>query len=204
MHYRLNNLYYTLSIFVLGTALFVMHPEENPTVAQWQDNIKEQLSVSFQQLWGDEPFFSEVAFIYNGVNEFYNQSSSALVAMIGNETLDSDIVMVFGEVYNSFSYMFDPNAAYLANKTQGSPDPELSINLAEFMTEEPIYDLATIHTAQAESGSVAGWSAPSTTPVNLDNPWFTVVDGFTGQVYCMAIYNGEVNKYLGECKYDYY
>ncbi len=206
MHHRLSATYYGLSIFVLGTALFVMQPRNDIAVTLWQDDIKQQMSLGMAQLWGDEPVLADVALVYGGVEKFYEESSLTLFALMSNEQLDSDITFVYGQVYNNFVYMINPEAE---TKVAGDFDAniDLKIDLANFMTEEPLYDLAVIpagQTIKEEAGAVAGWTQPSAEPVNLDNAWFTVVDGLTGQEYCMAVYNGEINKYLGKCKYDEY
>jgi hypothetical protein len=50
-----------------------------------------------------------------------------------------------------------------------------------------------------EEGRVAGASVSKRLmPPN----WSTLTDNITGQQYCIALFNGEVSKYAGECKYD--
>jgi hypothetical protein len=57
----------------------------------------------------------------------------------------------------------------------------------------------------AGEGMVAGAMVGITGPVNNPQmPWVTLTDNLTGQNYCVAIYNDTINKYLGECRYDYH
>ena len=76
------------------------------------------------------------------------------------------------------------------------------------MSEEPLYNIVPYRTIVKTIGTVAGASIDlraMTDPVNSQNqPWVTMRDALTGQYYCLAVYNGEVNKYLGPCKFDYH
>ena len=113
-------------------------------------------------------------------------------ALIAEPDSDSDLVYVYSQVYQS-----------LAKTAQPPPDADLVYKTAQitiplnFMSGEAIYNIVPYRSiVQTIGGSVAGASVAS--------PWVTMQDAVTGQNYCLAVYNGHVNKYLGECKDDYY
>lgn len=196
MHPKALAIFYALSIFVLGTALFVLQPSQKPEVAELQGVIKQQISIAWQQTWGDRPFLAEVGDVYDGIAEFYNQSSNATVALLAAPDSDRDIAFVLQAVYSDFADVFRDSPSSVAE----APQPILP---EKFMTESPIYNIVPSTTTAAVTavGSVSGAVAE---PVNAPNSWVTIQDNFTGQLYCLAVYNGEVNKYLGACRNDYH
>lgn len=190
MQYKAQNLYNALAIFVLGTGLFVLQQSYIPKVADWQDGIKQEFGKAFVQTVGDQPLFTEFGFVFDSVNDFYNQAADAAIALIASPQSDQDIAFVFGSVYNTFAQALMPKLPVALN-----------IPLEKFMTEEPLYNIIP-DIGMKNNQEVAGTSF--TDPVNANNSWVTIEDNSTGQLYCLAIYNGEVNKYLGVCKSDYH
>ncbi|OGE79909.1 MAG: hypothetical protein A2660_00440 [Candidatus Doudnabacteria bacterium RIFCSPHIGHO2_01_FULL_45_18] len=192
MYQTAKAIYYFLIMFLLGTALFVMQPTDIAEVRNWQAGIKSQLSVAWQQTIGDHPFFADFALIYESVDNFYKLAAGETIALIAEPDSDSDLVYVYSQVYQS-----------LAKTAQPPPDADLVYKTAQitiplnFMSGEAIYNIVPYRSiVQTIGGSVAGASVAS--------PWVTMQDAVTGQNYCLAVYNGHVNKYLGECKDDYY
>jgi hypothetical protein len=193
------SIYYGLAIFVVGAVVFVMHPSNVPEMTNWQNGIKHEFATAFKQTMGDQPWFSDFELVYDSVNNFYTQSSDATIALLAQPDTDSDIAYIFKEVYLSFAHAIKPPANTLAYKDL--PLPPMPPN---FMTEEPLYNIVPYRTVvkTIDDGQVAGTSTDNS-PVNTKQPWVTIQDNLTGQLYCLAVYNGTVNKYLGPCKYDY-
>ena len=183
-------IYYSLSIFALGAGLFILQPSRSAEVTAWQNSIKLQFSVSEQQTMGDFNFVSDVGFIYDSVWSFYDQSASVLISLLSQPETDQDVLYVFGSVYNTFAQAFvapASNSVYTAIQTQIPPN---------FMQEEPLYNIVP-NNHESISGALIY------KPDSANHSWVTIQDGLTGQVYCVASYNGEISKYLGECKNDY-
>ena len=180
--------------------MFVMQPHQAAPVAAWQGQVKTALSIAWQQTWGDQPVLTAPAEVVSGVAEFYNQSSLALADLLEDSDADADLSLLAQNTYLQLQVAIQrvsPHTAKAPVQTALAP--------GEFMTQPPLYDiLPSARPAAAATAAVAGLSLPSAQPVNLNNPWFTAQDAVTGQKYCLAIYNGEVNKYIGACKNDYY
>jgi hypothetical protein len=198
MHPKLTETFYGLSIFVLGTVLFVMQPNQNAGVATVQSEIKQSFSIAWQQTIGDQPYFTDLAEVYDGVEAFFKQTTDATIALFQGSESDTDIAFIYKTVYQDFAGMF--------NQTPHTAVVELPAMPKNFMAEKPINNIVpevhiTKNTYQG-SGEVAGVSVDK--PVNDINSWVTIRDNYTGQLYCLAVYNGDVNKYLGACKNDYH
>ncbi|MBX4191843.1 MAG: hypothetical protein KW804_03525 [Candidatus Doudnabacteria bacterium] len=205
MYHKALSIYYGLSIFVLGAGFLVLHPSSTPEMTIWQNDIKHQVVTAWKQTIGDQPWFEEVGLIYDGVNNFYTLASDETIAVLDQEELNSDVVMVFEKVYTTFANSFrgKNNTDSTAIAYKDLPLPAMPDN---FMTEEPIYNIVPYRTVvkTVETGAVAGAEVDLTSPVNIGRAWVTIQDNYTGQLYCLAIYNNEINKYLGPCKNEYY
>lgn len=175
-------LYYTLAGFLLLTALFVLHPSQRPEFATLQNQMISQFLVAGQQTLGDQPYFEDLALIFDAVHEFYDQAGIASIALFEHGAADRDLAVIFRQTYRT-----------LAGSFSKSSNPTVT-----FMSEPPIYNIIPASTL---SGIVSGAIEPA---VNDQTPWVTIKDNFTGQLYCLAMYNGNVNKYLGPCKKDEY
>ncbi len=191
---RATSIFYGLSGFALLMALFVMQPSRVSEVTALQHEMSTQFSVALQQTFGDQSYFSDVWDVVDGVTAFYDQSTDATVALLTQPESDQDIIYVFKTVYLTFADAVSGQHGEVAGVQTISPD--------NFMKEPAIYNILPSN----ETPNVAGISVFNTDnqPVNTEKPWVTIQDNFTGQKYCLAIYNGEVNKYLGACKYDYH
>jgi len=194
MSTRATSLFYALSGFVLFTALFVMKPSGAPEVAALQNEMKIEFAQAFRQTVGDQPYFSETRLVFEGVSEFYNEAAGASIALFEDRETDAELAYIFTATYHN---LLSTLSSYLS----GAPNS----GLVQVVPAEPVpqVDLAVIEPAGDYSGAVSG-AVLDTLPVNLEKPWVTIQDNSTGQLYCLAIYNGEVNKYLGPCKNDYH
>jgi|GEM_PF-2950914 hypothetical protein len=211
MYYKAQAIYYTLAMFLAGTALFVMQPTHISEVTALQDNIKQQFSIAWQQTVGDGPWFDDVALVYDSIDNFYNQTSTTMIGMLQDRGTDADIVHIYAQVYRDFAAMFGQHsspavAGAAVDAYISKPLPPMP---ADFMSEEPLYNLIPekVNSKQetVSSGTVSGTSVSISQPVNsMDQPWVTLQDAATGQEYCVAVYNSAVNKYLGACKNDYH
>ncbi len=208
MYQKAESIYYGLATFVLGTALFVMQPSNLPDVAAWQQTVKQQIGTAIVQTFGDGPWFQEVGFIYDSTSAFYQKAASVTITMFDDPEANEDIAFVYTQVYKIFANALNTST----NHGFAYNDVQLPAIGPDFMTQEPIYNIVpykevvtTIDDKLTALGSVAGESVSIDKPVNsISMPWVTIRDNSTGQLYCLAVYNGTVNQYLGPCKYDGY
>lgn len=199
MYGRLATIYYGIGSFVLFTAFFVMQPSNVPEVASLQENIQHNFTIAFWQTVGDQPMFDDVLLVYESVSQFYAMSADSVIAMMQQPEVDQDLAYIYGSVFNQLMAIFENPSPPASPVVAGI---QTEAHLAEsFMSEPAVYNIIPTQ-ASASPGAVSG--IRQTEPVNLDVPWVTIKDNFTGQLYCLAVYNGEVNKYMGPCKYDYH
>lgn len=194
MSSRANTLFYALSAFVLMTAVFVMQPSSVPEVTMLQTEIKTQFVTAFQQTIGDQPFFDDVILVFEGVSAFYEEAATSTIALLEDREADADLVNLYAATYEKLvatlgSYVSNQFGSALASVEPAVADEEAGLNISS----SPV-----LYFKPAVSGSFVDNS-----PVNLEKPWVTIQDNYTSQLYCLAIYNGEVNKYLGPCQDDY-
>ncbi len=190
-------IFYGLSAFVLMTAFFVLQPSKTPEVASFQSGIQQQFSMAWEQTLGDEPYFDSLAYVYDSVAAFYDQSAQATVALLTQPESDAALYHLATATYEVFAKAFvQASAPKVAIPVPVRP-PD-----GQFMTQAAITNIIP----DLSIGSVSGASySHSQEPINKTvNSWVTLQDNYTGQMYCLAIYNGEVNKYLGACKNDYH
>lgn len=200
MHTKTQNLFYSLSIFLLFTALFLLQQNKIDEVTVLQDQIKQQFSVAWEQTLGDQSYFTPFEMVLEAVDDFYAQATASAIVLLNPRNADDDMIYVFGHVYNNFAAVFTPPKPKIA----GEIIDRTTIVPANFMTTKPIYNIVPedyitrniYHVTSAVSGEIL--------ETKNTQIWATMQDGVTGQIYCVAIFNGETNKYLGECKRDYY
>ncbi len=185
-------LFYTLAGFVLLTALFVLHPTNQSEVANLQNQMSSQFAVAWQQTIGDQPYFDDVALVFDSIERFYGQAGDATIALFDHGVADRDLAFIFTNVYQDFG------AAIAHLPKNGDKTTAIASLSPNFMSEPAIYNIVPV---LAPTAVVSGASIE---PVNKTNSWVTIRDNFTGQLYCLAIYNNNINKYLGACKNDEY
>jgi hypothetical protein len=187
MYAKAQPIYYGLATLVVSTALFLAVPFNQPEVLTIQKDMVERLSIGWQQTMGDKPWFSEVSFIFDATNDFYTQAAAVTYISLSDPEATAEINYVYGRVYQIFAQSFTKNSTLAENAL---PMPKIG---EDFMTEEPLYNLIPYREVvkTIETPTVAG--------VATVGPWNTITDAITGQSYCLAIYNGEVNQYLGTC-----
>lgn len=194
MYSRVETIFWGLGIFLLSAGLFLLQPSKIPETTALQDQVQHQFIMAWQQTIGDQPYFDDLSIIYDGVSSFYNQAAIYAVSLIRQPESDAALAYVFKTTYQNFAVAFDK--IKIGHKLADVQLPAVPAN--KFMTEQAIMNIVP-------GGQVAGASVQSGNPVNsVAQPWVTIQDNFTGQLYCLAVYNGDVNKYLGPCKYDYH
>lgn len=205
MYRRAEQIFYASAIALLMAVLFVVRPAGSNETAGLQGRIGEDVSVAFTQLVGDEPLLLGVSSLWDGVFGFFDQSSDYLLTLL--KPTSSEYVLA--AQLEEFSYAFSQVSLALA--VPSSP-PGIETSFPDEMAmipeiiEEPIYNIVPEgyrETAEViAEPEVAGAAIFKRTPTGSKS-WMTIEDAITRQQYCLAIYNGEVNKYLGECHYEF-
>lgn len=202
MHTSAEKIFYSLSIFLLGTGLFLLKPTPVAETSTLQAQFQHEFSIAWQETIGDQPVFDELALIYEGISDFYSQAADSAVALIQQPEADRDIIYVYKTTYQIFAQAVSQIKEARVAEAEPVIEPE------KFMTEAAVANIIPENSKQeavnSKQGEVAGVSIEITEPANNQLPWVTLRDNFTGQLYCLAVYNGEVNKYLGACKLDYH
>jgi len=191
MRYRAESIFYTLASFVIFMAAFILAPTGHTETKLLQNEVKEQFRVAFIQTIGDQPYFEEAKIIFAGVREFYTQSADSAIALFKHEEADRDIALVFKGMYQETTKLI---VRYLPKTKILASQPETSGTVSGVNILPYVVNPAGLRVDQATVPPVA----------NFHTPWVTIQDNITGQLFCLAIYNGEVNKYLGECVDGYY
>lgn len=189
MYSKAQPIYFGLATIVASAALFAFIPFANPKVAAVQTEMMERFSIGWQQTFGDRPWFEEVSFIFDVTNNFYAQAAEATIAFLDDPETSADIYYVWGQVYYTFA-----NTINLENHNAlAQEELPTSQTIPNFMEEEPLYNLVPYREVvkTIETPVVAGANT---------GVWSTITDAITGQAYCLAVFNGEVNQYLGTCE----
>jgi hypothetical protein len=202
MYQKALSIYYALVMFVLGTAFLVMQPMPNDHVTFWQQDMHQQFSKAFIQTIGDGPWFEDLELVLDGIATFYDQAADSMIALMGDRETDADIVQIFAKVYEELSLAINQEGS-----VSGISYESISLPLPndDFMTEDAIYNIVPYREIVKTIDSEVSTSAQVQKAVNsASNPWVTIKDNLTGQLYCLAVYNGTVNQYIGSCENGYY
>jgi len=194
-------IYYWLSGFALLLVLFLMQSQTQPEVQALQAEMKSRFAVGVAQVWGDQPYLDGLESLYLGTTSFFEQSADTLAFFLASPDADQDIAFVFNRTYADVYASFTGKHIELAFEPDlGSIDPPVHIPL-NFMSQQPLANIVPEqHMAMVKPVVSGAIIAIEQTPVNKAGEWVTIQDNFTGQKYCLALYNGEANKYLGSCK----
>lgn len=188
-------------------AFFVIHPSNLTEVSSLQTEMKDRFAIALEQSLGDASFFEPFEQTISGIQSFFNESTNTAIALISQPDTDADLAFVFSKAYSDVSAAFGV-------KTGIFEVSKVSLDIpfhrpANFMSEDPLFNILPANPAKNQVAKslvqpiVAGNFMMNFQPANKEGQWVTLQDNFTDQIYCVAIYNGEVNKYLGPCKYDY-
>ncbi|HEX5430230.1 MAG TPA: hypothetical protein VFX17_04105 [Patescibacteria group bacterium] len=211
MRHWTEQLFYSLSAVLLLAAAFVLQPARNSDVAQFQQSVKHQFQVATLEVIGDRPWFGEVNLIVSSVNEFYQESADAVIVALTPAPTESGVAYIGNSMIHEFAQLLTPAKI---NQPAVAVVPTFQIP-ANFMQEPPIDNIipagdhknpvADANGAQASISAVQS-IASANTAINdgLGSPWVNLRDSDTGQVYCVAIFNAEVNRYIGPCKDEYH
>lgn len=210
MHRKALKIFYSLAIFVLMNALFVMTNGGGKEVTALRQEIRESLRVAFWQTVGDRPWFEDVEIAVRGIDNFYIQATDQMLAMLEPTKHEDGMNQVLAAMGNAVSG--------IKHKEPEATDQGRIAGLmieGDFMQEEPLRNIVpweesaqnTESWVEKNDPSVLGITAgrySDQLPVNDSNEWVTIRDNYTGQLYCLAVYNSEINRYLGPCKKDEY
>lgn len=196
-----DQIFYGLAAVVLGAALFVMSPAQTQDLVAFQSAIKTQVATATVQVFGDQPVFSDVEFVVSSINDFYTQSADAMIALLTPTTSDNDLNYVVAQVYSQFAGMFTTHLDQ--PRVAGVSTEIVEKTPANYMQEPALENILPVY-ALPTMPPTPPVLEKSVTAVN-DNgqTWVDLRDASTGQVYCVAIFNAEVNRYIGPCKLDY-
>ncbi len=227
MYYKVEQTYYTLSAVALFGVMFVFSPSTSVEVKDFQTQIIAQVRVAFNQTISDVDLVEPLDLVWSGIDSFYLAGSQQALAII-------PAVEIPDSVHLAFQQVSDKSIKFLAsNFEKVLPQPIPAVEYPQELAQAPVYnivppftdsrqeayngyvreeistnvvpsqELATEDTVSS-SASVLGITTDEQPLNSISTPWVTLEDNITGQKYCVAIYNSEVNKYLGECKHDYY
>ncbi len=223
MYKRVEQTFYILASFVLLATMFAIRPAGSEETLQFQSTLQaEVVSVWTDVTQGLSPL-GDLEFVWNGVNEFYSQAADQTMLVLTPTPTPPQVAITIDQFVAAFDFSpIEANILSLVQTIQAQPIEEVyAINsFADFGEGHDFYQMEydasiSLEVTEVSTGIVAGevieldtasFDAQSlSAPVNgADQPWVTLTDSQTGQKYCVAVYNDEVNKYLGECKYDGY
>lgn len=216
-------IFYFLSAVVLTSAGFVLTPSTNQNVVDFQKLVKEEFVTATIQVFGDQPVFDESIFVIETITEFYHRSADEMIILL-TPTHGEDEAMnkVAINVYSGLKVALNPKTYASPSQigslsgTFGYSKPEvlgsettspLSFDLVisgNFMEEAAIYNIVPEDWVASSSQTQAvDLAQDQSTEAVVSATWVSMKDGVTGQVYCVGIFNSEVNRYLGSCKNDY-
>ncbi|MBX4204882.1 MAG: hypothetical protein KW788_01680 [Candidatus Doudnabacteria bacterium] len=208
MYWFAEKLFYTLSAVVLGSAFFVIQPTQRAEVAAFQHEVRQQFAVASHQVFGDEPLMVDsTKLVVSSVYEFYMRSADAFIALTTPSASQNDLNIIIADVYNKITTSLDNRERQAAPQVLGIETVETQtievqpLILPNFMQEEPVMDIVPSH-REVTAHPIIQASHPAVNDHGM--PWVDLRDNQTGQIYCVAIYNAEVNRYLGPCIDEYH
>jgi hypothetical protein len=202
-------IYYGLLALVLASVLFVVQQSDNKDVSLFQSQVKNEFKIAAVQVLGDQSVFESFQIVISGVNQFYEDAATEMIAMLQPAPSEQDMNTMLSEVYKKLIVAFNPKT-YHDQLAQVQP----KVLGAETREQSPVVAAPEIHASHEMVGPI-----PPPIPLDFkkitttasvpaietdDRVWVDLNDGVTGQTYCVAIFNAEVNRYLGSCKHDYY
>jgi hypothetical protein len=216
MYFKVEQFFYFSAGIFLFLILFLLQPSPVAETSKLQDQVQKEFTAVFSDLVRQSEPLADLGLIFNGVDQFYFQSSQELMALLEVQDNPVQVEMLIDHVAFATAELFDFTGSINNNypiAITAAPILRSEFNASEIayfdtsITVEPSPSVSTEPTADlvSQPPQVAGSSTHWSEPVNnAVKPWVTLRDNVTGRDYCVSIYNNEVNKYPGECKYDYY
>lgn len=215
MRHSAETIFYSLSALALGAALFVLQPTHNTDLSRFQFDAKHEFATAALQVFGDDPGaygYNQASFIVSSINQFYAEAANATIELI--QPLPGqydDLTYIARNMKNEFVSLYGqirgmtPQVAGVSTSSE-----QLFVPPADFMSQPPLANIVPDTFSSAPKPAPIVESAQITLPqasTPVPKPqdiWVNLQDGATGQVYCVAIFNAEVNRYLGPCRNDYH
>jgi len=201
MPFFAEKLFYGFSAVLLGAGIFVIQPAHNQDVSNFQSNIKNQFALAAGEVLDYHPMLDSVEFIVSGVNQFYQEAAISMTAILTPSGSMNGLNFVATSTYQRFASLFNQNLPKVAGISIIARQKEETLVIPpNFMQEDPVYNIVpqqSLNFAPANQAAIIPPAIPKET-------WMNITDTNTGQVYCVAIFNSEVNRYLGPCKNDYH
>jgi hypothetical protein len=82
MYKRAENIFYILSALVLLGGMFVLQNSGERSVAEFKSQVRQQFATAFKQVWTESNPVQSVALVWTGVDKFYMDSSTEMIAML--------------------------------------------------------------------------------------------------------------------------
>jgi hypothetical protein len=225
MYHRVEQFFYVSAGIFLMMILFLLQSSPVVQTSEVQNEFKSEVKLVLNDLTQGLDPLREVKLVYGGITDFYGSAAGETIALLEPIPAPPQMQRMIDHVALATAQVFDfskpANNLHIADTQSpfaisrySDPAPAFANIVPPF--EEVFYEfesfdeelgmIADEHSQiAAERGRVAGKSVVIDQPANsATTPWVTLKDNVTGQQYCVSIYNNEVNRYSGPCKYDYY
>jgi len=189
------SMFVSLSMLLLAL-LFVISPTEDKDLLSFQENIKNKFAQATVEVIGYQSFTEPFAFVWSTVEEFYDESATAAIALLQPDESFTELALMFSSQYQVDKLVAGTQIA------MRPPTEDAVLNIVPMSEAESLLDpyfnedLAYV---EEFGGTVAG---ESITVGEEDRPpvvWTTLTDSITGFPFCVAIFNTEINSYPGAC-----
>ena len=187
-------IYYTLSIALLGALLFIARPSSNPVAENLRNEISNQFNLAFLQVVQPQSVLEDVENVVLAVNEFYNQSAEATIALLNPIASNKVLELAVDRAYTGLTSVFLKYHS-LVKPTFASSGISSNFFFHSKSFERSENKDAFVNSPGLNKGFFYFGSENNTAQSN----WTNLKDLVTGQIYCVAIFNSEINRYLGPC-----
>jgi hypothetical protein len=92
----------------LGSAFFVVQPASSADVSGFQFHVREEFATASIQIFGDQPMFEEVPLVVSAINNFYQKSADAMIAILTPPASEDDLVKVAQATYHNLEVALKP------------------------------------------------------------------------------------------------
>jgi hypothetical protein len=194
-------LYQSMFVFLsiaLMAVLFVMQPTDDKDMQAFKSEVQDMFVTAAHQVMGDQSVVEPFAFVWTVTQDFYGQSADQALALLKPDDSLVELALMFdGE------YLLDKEMIQAPVITRAaSEEPVQLVALQHNETEDLLdpnfdEDLAYV---EDFGGRVAGESITTGEPQPTQTAeWVELHDSITGEAYCVAVFFGAINSYMGPC-----